>query len=749
MKKYTAYYVFLTLIVSFSLSKTFAQHDIALGAWRSHISYTHINSIAVGNTKIYASTNDAIMTLDKSDNSINSYSKLNGLSATGISAINYNQSTDQLLVGYEDGNLDIIKDLPDNTVVNFARLKNLSGVSQGKQINHISFFDNHAYLSTDYGIVVFDMRNNEVKETWRDLGESGTKLKVYESTFLGDSIFLATELGILGGNRNANLLDYNNWKRFSQSPFNKSINHITAFNGRLYATLDDTGIFRYEQGTWTLEDFLQGKTFYALTSTSQRLLITEGVSVWKLNTSNQLSSVIDSSIEQPLYAIEDEQENTWIGDAQRGLIFNRGNIFTAYLPNGPANASCFKLVYANNAIYSMAGGYSSSFQPLERDKGYDVYANGLWTNVPSQSKDLTSIAFGPSDNYYISSFGYGVEAYDGKGNVHRYDDGNSTLVNTNPPTNSVNITAVETSAEGLWVANYGTLNALHLLSEKNIWQSFSFPLVSASRYPLDLLVDNNNYVWLMLNPSQGGVLVFDRAKNKSVYLSDQVTAGGLPDKSVNCMAMDRDGYVWLGTNSGVAYFIDSYNVFVSEVDAVKPIFENRYLLKGEKITAITVDAANRKWIGTQKGVWLFNATGEILINNFTEDNSPLLSNVINDIAINANTGEVFFATAKGIVSYRGDATESISAFQDIKIFPNPVTHAFTGTVAISGLVNDASIKITDISGKLVWQTQANGGTATWNLYDYAGRHAATGIYLVFAASADGSESAIGKIAVIE
>jgi len=167
------------------------------------------------------------------------------------------------------------------------------------------------------------------------------------------------------------------------------------------------------------------------------------------------------------------------------------------------------------------------------------------------------------------------------------------------------------------------------------------------------------------------------------------------------------------------------------------------------VTSIAIDGGNRKWMGTGRGVWLFNPTGEALVHHFTTANSPLLSDNILDIEINAQTGEVFFATDKGLVSFRGDATEGTAVFQQVKIFPNPVTSAFMGTVAINGLATDAIVKITDISGKMIWQTQAQGGTASWNVQDYHGKRAATGIYLVFASTPDGSESAVGKIAVID
>jgi hypothetical protein len=136
-----------------------------------------------------------------------------------------------------------------------------------------------------------------------------------------------------------------------------------------------------------------------------------------------------------------------------------------------------------------------------------------------------------------------------------------------------------------------------------------------------------------------------------------------------------------------------------------------------------------------------------LVYNFTDSKCAIPCYKIIDIEINTQSGEVFISTDRGVVSFRSDAKDG-SDFQNVKIFPNPVTPNFNGTIGISGLATDAYIKITDVSGKLIWQTQANGGTATWNARDYNGRRASTGIYLIFSASQDGNESFVGKIAVI-
>jgi streptogramin lyase len=735
------------LIFFFTLSTFYlnAQNEIPIGTWRMHFSYNTINAIAIGNDKIFGAAENSVMVLEKTDNSIDTYSKLNGLTGAGISFINYNQFSDQLLIAYKDGNLDIVK---GNAVINFDRLKNSNEISGSKRINHIAFRNSFAYMAADYGLAVFDLKQNEVKETWRDLSATGSNIKIFQSAILGDSIFLATEKGVLAGNLNNNLLDYNNWKRFDQGAFAGNIQFITTFNEKIYAAINNNGLYNYNNGIWTKETFLQNLTFTSLTSASNDLLITEGISLWRLSTGNVLTQISDGSVTKPLFAVQDGNGSIWIGDTSNGLISDANGSFVRYLPNGPTSSSSFRLKYYNKVLYSLPGGYSNSFVALNNNIGFDSFADGLWTNHHSSVHDITDIDF-RSGKTYLASFGYGVEEQDAQSIDQIFDENNSTLVNINPPGRFVNVTSIENSSNGLWATNYGTASSLQLLDNDHIWHSFSFPAL-ATRYPVELMVDENNFVWMLLNPLQGGgALVFDPASNQSSYLTDLVGAGGLPSKAVRSIALDRDGYVWVGTDAGVAYFFDSQEVFTTTVDAIKPIFDNRFLLKSEKIKAIAVDGGNRKWMGTENGVWLFNSTGEELIYNFTTDNSPLISNIINDIEINDETGEVFFATDKGIVSYRSGATRSTLSFDGVKIFPNPVTAQFNGTIGISGLATDAVVKITDVSGKIVWQTQANGGTAIWNLQDVHGRKVSTGIYLVFAAAQDAAENVVGKIAIVE
>ncbi len=735
------------LLSTFLFDIVEAQENIPIDTWRAHISFQSIHSVALTNAHVYGAAENGVMIFNTDDNSLTGYSKLDGLSSSGITYISADPITKKVLIAYGDGNLDILQ---ENTITNFDRLKNSETIPGSKRINHISFRNSFAYLSTDYGVVVFDITKQEVKETWRDLGATGATLKIFQSTFLNDSIFLATEKGVLAGNLNDNLLDFNKWSRFNAGALSGSIKSVATSNAKVFAAVNSSGIYHFTGANWTLESFLQGISFQSLNGSPNNLFIATADELWKLSTGNTLIQIQSDLISSPFMATEDGSGKLWIGDGEHGLVSNRAGSFETYLPNGPANTQTSKMKFHEGILYGVGGGYNGSFVALGNKGNYDLLERGLWTTQSSTMLDVTDIDFSTNNEFtFTSSFGYGVESRNSQGVVQRYDESNSPLINLNPPGDFVNITSIESSSNGLWIANYGANNPLHLLKPDNTWESFSFA-ANASKYPTELAIDVYNQVWMIANPDQGGgIVVYKKEENKSAYLTDVAGSGGLPSRNVRSIAMDRDGYVWVGTDIGVAYFIDPFDLFTPGVNAIKPIFENRFLLKDDKVTALAVDGGNRKWMGTERGVWLFDATGETLIHNFTAENSPLLSNAIRSIAINDKTGEVFFSTDKGVISYRSDATSGTDKFESVKIFPNPVTPEFTGMVGISGLANDAIVKITDISGKLIWQTKANGGTATWNVRDYNGRHAATGMYIVFSATEDGGENAVGKIAVIE
>ena len=227
--------------------------------------------------------------------------------------------------------------------------------------------------------------------------------------------------------------------------------------------------------------------------------------------------------------------------------------------------------------------------------------------------------------------------------------------------------------------------------------------------------------------------------------------GNLPSNAINSIRFDSDGQAWVGTDEGVVFFPFTASVLRGEdIDGVAPIFESRLLFDGDNVTALEIDGGDRKWMATGATLWLFDKNINELIHNFSPENSPLYDEEIKDLKINGGNGELFILSDGGIFSYRSDATDGNPVHdQEIVIFPNPVNlRNFSGVVTIDGLAENAYVKITDIAGRLVWQAQANGGTFSWDLRNLSGEIPQTGIYLILSSTSDGSDTIVGKLALV-
>jgi hypothetical protein len=292
------------------------------------------------------------------------------------------------------------------------------------------------------------------------------------------------------------------------------------------------------------------------------------------------------------------------------------------------------------------------------------------------------------------------------------------------------------------------------------WQDFIISDLTLTEHSLyNLVIDDYGQKWFCARQaSEGkGLCVFKEASMDSPgggsfrRLTTQTGQGALPDIFVKSIAKDKDGSIWLGTSAGVAVIYNPGSAFTGDnIDAQRIIIQqdgyNQYLLETEVVSAIAIDGANRKWFGTYNGgVFFMSADGTKQLLNFNTENSPLPSNAILSIAIDDVSGEVFFATDKGIISYRGDATEGGETCKDYFVFPNPIRHDYKGPIAIRGLTANADVKITDVAGNIVFHTKANGGEAIWNGNNMDGKRAQTGVYTVFVTNEDGSQTCATKM----
>ncbi|TRX53739.1 T9SS type A sorting domain-containing protein [Fulvivirga sp. M361] len=742
---------FCALIIGLAFCNIAGSQDIPIGTWRTHFSYNSIINLADAGNKTFASSPLGIMVFDSEDNSLTTIAKINGLQEGDISALHYNDNGGQLYVGYRSGNLDVIT---DTEIINLD-LTTDSQVNGSKSVNQIFTFGNSIFLITDFGLLRVSADGFEVRETIREIGSGREAVKVYQGVTLGDSLFLATEDGVLATNitNNVNLADPNGWKLFDSEDGLPGISFEVIFrlDNQVVAGASGNGLYIYG-GQWTKITTLENAVFKKARTLSTGALIIANEQLFELDNTLRLTSLANELVSNPMDAFKKSTGELFVGDQLNGLVTDFQGSFQSLRPAGPFSNDVFELNYQSGQLFAVPGGFSSVITPLRRDGGYNLFSQGDWESNTSGNQlpefdDVTDVVDQRRLNRIVlASAGFGLMVINDDGNVQIIDENTagSPLINTNTSGKNLIVPAISGAQNGLWVLNYGANTPLHFWQDNDQWTSYTLP----SRFCIDM-VESETQLWMIVDPNRGGgIIVLDKNSGESRILTSTAGEGSLASNTVNALAVDRQGFIWIGTNRGVSVVTDTFSAISGQVDAVEPIFENRPLLRDEEITAIAVDGGDRKWIGTTSGIWLFDPQADKQLLNFTEDNSPLLSDEILDIAIDPISGEVFLATPLGILSYREGATRGDNTHRNVKVFPNPVTQDFQGTVGISGLVRDAQIRITDASGKLIWKTRAAGGTATWQVRDYNGNRAESGIYLIFSADDNGEETYIGKIAVV-
>ncbi len=749
-----------------SIGFSFAQ--IAVGEWRDHLPYSHALKVTEAENKIYCSTDISLFSYNKDDNSIEKLSKISGLSDIGFSSIEYSKENKVLLIAYSNGNIDLIE---NNTIYNISDIKRKQ-ITGNKTINNIMFIDHYAYLSCGFGIVVLDIERKEIKDTYY-IGENGSYINVFEMTFDGDSLYAATESGIYKADINCpNLLDFANWTKITNFPnYNNKFNTITYFNDKIYVNYDsgewagDT-IYIYDNGSWSYFDTSYHFRNYALATCYEKLIFASNNVVNVIDKEGTRTHHIDTYTysDNPFSprakdAILDKDDVLWVADNRKGLIKHITNGYTisyeSIFPNGPLYKNVVDISIENDVLWAASGGIWSY-------KGVYEFINEQWNSYEIAGIfQIYSICINPyNPNYvYAGSVGCGVLEFYNHNLLNIYNDTNSSLQKIDEYV-CVGGLALD-SDNNLWVTNSMVTEPISVKTPDGTWKSFKCGgLINVSAVVTDIIVTKQNHKWIVISGG-GGLFALDvnstidnidDDKYKRFSILDE--NGAIINNTIFSIAEDLEGTIWIGTAQGVVVYYNPENVFSDENFYAQRIIIDidgsaQYLLETETVSAIAIDGANRKWFGTESsGVFLMSEDGTEQIFNFNTDNSPLLSNVITSIAINHNTGEVFFGTDKGIVSYKSTATKGDDEFNQVYVYPNPVRENYSGLITIKGLVSASNVKITDISGNIVYETTAQGGQAIWDGKNFSGKKVHTGVYLVFCSNEDGSKTFVTKLLFI-
>lgn len=791
---------FLFLMILSLAYVTWGQEILPIGQWRNHLSSSSSITSALVGSRIYSGARSSFFYYDIKSGETKSLSKSDGFSQSDVSFLAYSQSAKTLVIAYENSQVDLLTD--DGKIYKFNDIRNYN-VSGDKSIRHILIEGNIAYISTGFGLVAYDLANLKVLDAYQSFDDDVLVREVYASAVLSDTIYVATSSGVYYASlaKSINRLDYSNWKSIP----NMQANSIIAYNNRVFlasTTKSNTDtIYVYQNkgliydANLALVNAFRGNKTLGFSISNGKLWVTKQAVLFLYSTEgSSIEYLVSNRDFKPRNVISTSENERWISDETSGLlkIVSSQDKGTVYGPNGPSVSSVLRFSHSN--ILAVSGGYDGNYTAIFNRDGYSYLKDGIWSNYkssfgnfPNEFTDVTSSVYNKKNNkYYFTSWTRGVLEWDGEQEftIYNQDTPGCLLQSCSfvgfcevPGAPYCRIADMDVDSRGdMWILNptpeasRDNSGSLFKYSLDGTWRKFVWTGIgpldghnynnndndnSPHFYTNRIHIDKYDNKWIACRPGgdkMGGLMVFNESKyNLPRYLTYRK---GVKEEicglKVNCIVSDNDGAVWIGTDNGVCYFSNPEDVFQRRsIKAAVPVFENRALLKGQNITSIDVDGSNRKWIGTKSGIWLFSSDGSKLVVHFDESNSPLPSSNIVDIKVDQKSGEVFIATDKGIMSYGGNSVPGEETNNNVIVYPNPIDKNFDGYVAISGLVNNALVKITDISGKLVFQTKAEGSLASWNVKDYLGRRPQAGIYLIFSSKEDGSEALVNKIAIID
>ena len=777
--------ILLALTLSISL---FGQ--TAIGQFRSHIPLHKFHSVAVADDYVYAAAENGLMLLEKktlSDDSPNlsSWTKVEGLSDVDIALVSYIKEHNTLIISYKNGNLDFIQ---DDKLYNVSDIKNKQ-LTGSKEPSHIRFSGDRAYIAFSFGIVVVNITNRLIEDSWFTRSED-TVLLARDIAISDNRYYIGTNAGIYSISRNhATPSNFLAWDR--EPTDSAEFDHLFYIGGHVYANknsatiissdIKDT-IFVLSEGEWTpttqVFDNVMG-----ISGNNNEMAICNQFSVEILNTDFEhvFKAVWYKDNNSYPFAKEAvlDDDMVWVADDGYGLVaVNRTFFYTKYFTsNGPFSQNVKNMCNLNGILAVVPGAASSSFAPRSQYPSMSWHVNNRWHSNSTEfhhydttrpTYDLYNIIINPENDseWYIASWGNGLFKCDNQRVTAHYNAANSPLDST--ATGKTFVSGLAFDKKGnLWMTNSQCGNMLKMLEPDGTWHKYNItsgvitsPLGVVAE---NLLVDSRGYKWVTFprddNFNKYHLVVFnengtyDNPGDDQFMRIDMNTAARVNSSTVYCIAEDLDGEIWIGTDKGIKVIYYPAKVFNGTALPNNILLEQdgyvSVLFEYEEITAIAVDGANRKWIGTNKaGVFLMSENGQEQLLHFTAEDHPLFSNQINSICIDHLTGEVFFGTSKGLVSYRGTATKGSETYEDLLVYPNPVRHDYDGMVAVKGLKNNSLCKITDASGKLVWQGYSDGGQLVWNCKDHFGNRPATGVYFVMASDEDGKEKIVTKFLFI-
>jgi len=776
----------IALIIFLTPFFEFAQDYSAL--WKGYFSYNTIKDVVKGTNKVYAASENAIFSYDILTHEIKEITTINGLSGEQISTIYYNESYELLMIGYENGLIEIAFDNDDSILTIVDILDKTTIPPTSKRINHFNPNGNLVYIATNFGISVYDLDKLEFGDTYF-IGNSGAQTKILQTTIFGDYIYAACQDG--SGLRkallsNPNLIDFQNWQVVTSGDFLA----VESIETNLFAVRTNNRIYQINNDVLT-ELFVYNNPVLDVKSVETNLIVTTKSNVYVYNSSFSLLLQVSTSSEfsSDFTSAVSNGEEVYIGTKDFGVLktaISTSTLFEEIHPLGPLRNNPFSIKATPNNLWVTFGDYDIWYNPYPLNSyGFSHLKNEEWINTSYSevlgAKCLNAISVNPnnSNQVFISSFFSGLLEVNDEVPTILYNETNSGLesliLSNNPSYIDVRVGVSTFDDNGiLWTTNGLIENQLKTYNpSNNQWKSYTLKAVIPEAFDnngfADIVIDNNQTKWVAAGYSYG-VVGFNENNGtpaiKGLYKEDQ----NMPTTFVTALALDKRNQLWIGTYRGLRVLYNTSGFFTDDnVQAEEIIILEdgiaKELLYQQYISSIQVDGSNNKWIGTVgAGVFYVSSDGQKTIYHFTKTNSPLPSDNISDISIDDTTGVVYIGTDKGLVSFLSGSSGPQENLSSAYMYPNPVRPNFNivdEKVKIKDISENVNIKITDIEGNLVAEAQSrtnlryrgynleiDGGTAYWNGKNLANNVVASGVYLVMLSDLDTFETRVLKLMVV-
>jgi hypothetical protein len=766
-------FTFIFLLLFFGL---FAQSDIPIGVWKSHLAYKEGIWVAQSDQSVFYAAAKGLMILSKEDNSVRFLSREDGLSDVSISKIFFDPFNSQLIIFYDDSNIDILSD--GDEITNISSIKDNRTVIGSKKVNDFHVInENLAYLATDFGILSFNLKRREFVNT------TFTPFAINAIGFLNNQIYAASDNGIFFLSvSDLNPADFGRWQKVSGIaglPQNYKVDVFEVFNGKLYFTVDNV-LFsgNNEIGFTEIYQPLNGFDINFLSASDKNIIIgnrdfgNNRSKIDYINASGDIKTGIDNCTGRLTYAVEDTDGKIWFADEWSPIKYSENIEWGCqrFEYNSPLGNRTGEINFKGKKVFIAGGGATEDYQNPAGSFGFYVYEDKIWTNYQIENLPAIGIYDIPyiqtvvphpkNDDVYIGSYWNGMLKWNSEDNSTEHFNKDNTNRIFLPRVGDTLRTRVPfmmfDNKDNLWITNFGASRPLVVMTKDGQWQNFS---MSGNNNLAKMTIDKNQNKWFSVQGVGNGLLVFNEGSDIFDTSDDKIryiTSANSEIKAnrVHTVFSDLNGSVWVGTSEGPVIF-DCADPFNNNcTGATRKVIEDgipAILLKTEEILSIVADGANRKWLGTRNGIFVLSPSGDTLITKYDTKNSPLLDNVVRYMAFNGETGEMWISSNNGIQSLRTTTTTGGRVHSDVYVFPNPVRPEYQGIIAINGLVRDANVKITDMNGRLVHETIADGGQAIWDAKDYTGKRVASGVYLVFSSSQEVSndpETLVTKILVM-